>query len=263
MEALSAVAAFSKFHFHRQFSELFGWASTGTSSCPLEARLVPARVPETAIRIIDIALASGYESHEAFSRAFKKTVGQTPSEFREQPRWDPWRATYQPVSEVRSLHMKPDNRSENVQIVDFKATRVGALEHRGDPGAAGEHDSHVHQLAAGEPPAPPGERHLQPVLRKSGDAARGVSPGPCAATERPIGDNPFGVANGRFPAVAARSCGTSAPTTRWDTIKYLYCTWLPASGEEPRDFPLYAQRVSMFPDVPEHEAITDVFLPLR
>ena len=37
----------------------------------------------------------------------------------------------------------------------------------------------------------------------------------------------------------------------------------PASGEEPRDFPLYFQRVSFFPDVPEHEAITDVFLPLR
>ena len=29
--------------------------------------------------------------------------------------------------------MKPDNRSENVQIVDFKPTRVGVLEHRGDP----------------------------------------------------------------------------------------------------------------------------------
>jgi AraC family transcriptional regulator len=47
------------------------------------------------------------------------------------------------------------------------------------------------------------------------------------------------------------------------TFKYLYATWLPASGEEPRDFPLFLQRVTFFPDVAEHEAVTDVFLPLR
>lgn len=44
---------------------------------------------------------------------------------------------------------------------------------------------------------------------------------------------------------------------------FLYGTWLPGSGEELRDFPLYAQRVRFFPDVPEHEAITDLFLPLQ
>ena len=44
---------------------------------------------------------------------------------------------------------------------------------------------------------------------------------------------------------------------------FLYRDWLPASGEEPRDFPLYCQRVSFFPDVPEHEAVTDLFLPLE
>jgi AraC family transcriptional regulator len=46
------------------------------------------------------------------------------------------------------------------------------------------------------------------------------------------------------------------------TIDVLYAKWLPQSGEELRDFPLYFQRVRMFPDVPEAEAITDVYLPL-
>jgi AraC family transcriptional regulator len=44
---------------------------------------------------------------------------------------------------------------------------------------------------------------------------------------------------------------------------FLYRDWLPASGEEPRDFPLYCQRLTFFPDVPEHEAVTDLYLPLR
>jgi AraC family transcriptional regulator len=44
---------------------------------------------------------------------------------------------------------------------------------------------------------------------------------------------------------------------------YLYRDWLPGSREETRDFPLSCQRVSFFSDVPEHEAITGLFLPLH
>ena len=44
--------------------------------------------------------------------------------------------------------------------------------------------------------------------------------------------------------------------------RFLYGEWLPRSGREPRDAPFFAQRVSVFPDVPEHEAVTDLFLPL-
>jgi AraC family transcriptional regulator len=47
------------------------------------------------------------------------------------------------------------------------------------------------------------------------------------------------------------------------TLRFLYGTWLPMSGEEPRDFPLFMQRVTFFPDVAEHQAITDVYLPLK
>ncbi len=48
------------------------------------------------------------------------------------------------------------------------------------------------------------------------------------------------------------------PTATW-----LYGEWLPRSGRELRDFPMFAQRISFFPDVPEHEAVTDIFLPIR
>ncbi len=44
---------------------------------------------------------------------------------------------------------------------------------------------------------------------------------------------------------------------------YLYRDWLPASGEEARDFPIYCQRLSFFPEVPEHETVAEVFLPLK
>jgi AraC family transcriptional regulator len=264
VERLSAVAAFSKYHFHRQFSHLFG---IGVYRYVLLVRLKRAAYQlafRHQERIIDVALGAGYESHEAFSRAFKKVVGQTPSEFRERPAWAPWRAVFQPLSELRSEHMKPDNRSQQVNVVEFKATRVGVLEHHGDPARIEEtigrfiewrKQNRLHprvsatfNLFYGDLDTPPEEFRLDL----------------CAATDKPIGENPFGVVERTIPGgrcAVLRHIGSD--DTLVDTIKYLYGTWLPASGEELRDFPLFAQRVSMFPDVPEHEAETDVFLPLR
>jgi AraC family transcriptional regulator len=43
---------------------------------------------------------------------------------------------------------------------------------------------------------------------------------------------------------------------------FLYRDWLPASGEEAGDFPLFCQRVTLYPDVPEQETVTELFLPL-
>jgi AraC family transcriptional regulator len=48
-----------------------------------------------------------------------------------------------------------------------------------------------------------------------------------------------------------------------ESITHLYSKWLPSSPEEPRDFPLFLQRVKFFPDVPEYEAVIDLFLPLK
>jgi AraC family transcriptional regulator len=264
VDALGIVAGFSKFHFHRQFSELLG---IGVYKYVQLVRLKRAAYQlafRNQERIIDIALASGYESHEAFSRAFKRIVGQTPSEFRERPQWGVWHEIVQPLNEVRSQHMKPDNRAENVSIVDFKPTRVGVLEHRGDPARLEESIRKFIEWRK--------QNNLHPRVSATfnlfyGDPAQ-TAPEEfrldlCAATERPIGDNPFGVVERTIPGgrcAVLRHIGSD--DTLGDTLKYLYGTWLPASGEEPRDFPLYAQRVTMFPDVPEHEAVTDVFLPL-
>jgi hypothetical protein len=38
-------------------------------------------------RVIDIALEAGFESPEAFSRAFKRTFDQSPSVFRAESKW--------------------------------------------------------------------------------------------------------------------------------------------------------------------------------
>jgi AraC family transcriptional regulator len=86
----------------------------------------------------------------------------------------------------------------------------------------------------------------------------------CAAKEREVADNPFGVVEKTIPGGRCAVLRHIGPDTNiGESIMYLYSKWLPLSGEELRDFPPYLQRVRFFPDASEHEAITDVFLPLK
>jgi AraC family transcriptional regulator len=48
-----------------------------------------------------------------------------------------------------------------------------------------------------------------------------------------------------------------------ENIYYLYREWLPGSGEELRDFPLFFHYLNLMPDTPEHELLTDIYLPLK
>jgi AraC family transcriptional regulator len=265
LDRLSNVAAFSKYHFHRQFSELFKISVYKYVQLTRLKRASYQLAFRDGMEIVDISLASGYENHESFSRVFKKSIGQTPSEFRERPQWNPWHLIYQPLSELRIEHMKPDNQLNNVKVILFKETKVAVLEHHGDPNLIG---NSVRKFIEWRK-----QNHLPPKISNTFnilyDNPSETSPEDfrldlCAATEREVTDNSFGVIEKTIPegrCAVLRHIGDDA--NLGESITYLYSTWLPLSGEAPRDFPLFLQRVKFFPDVPEHEAIIDVFLPLR
>jgi AraC family transcriptional regulator len=81
-ELLAAVAGFSVPHFHRIFT-----AHVGESPTAYVRRLRMERAGRKlrmgAVDIGEVALAAGYESHTAFSKAFKHHFGLSPREFRE------------------------------------------------------------------------------------------------------------------------------------------------------------------------------------
>ena len=264
VHSLSGVAAFSKHHFHRQFSALFGIGVHKYVQLVRFKRASYQLAFRTDRRIIDIALDSRYESHEAFSRAFKKVVGQTPSEFREQPQWDPWHAAFQRVTRIRSLNMKVEELAESVRIVDFEETRVAALEHRGDPKRLGDsvRSFITWRKQNNLPPAKSATFNIlydDPADTAPQDYRFDI----CAAINRSVASNDFGIVEKVIPkgrCAALRHVGSD--DTLAAAINYLYATWYPASGEELRDFPLSLQRIRFFPEVPEHEAVADIFLPL-
>jgi AraC family transcriptional regulator len=81
--AISQAAHFSVHHFHRIFS-----AQIGESVMQYVRRLRLERAARVLrlgeARLIDVALQAGYDSHEAFTRAFAAHFGVPPSVFRDQ-----------------------------------------------------------------------------------------------------------------------------------------------------------------------------------
>ena len=62
-------------------------------------------------------------------------------------------------------------------------------------------------------------------------------------------------------AVPARHLGSHMRIG--ESIYPLYRNWLPGSGEELRDFPLFFHYLNLLPDTPENELVTDIYLPLK
>ncbi len=82
---LAQVACLSEFHFHRSFRHYLGITVSGYIR---GVRLTKAAdiLKQSDVRIIDLALCSGYETGEAFTKAFKKAFGISPSRFRKRSR---------------------------------------------------------------------------------------------------------------------------------------------------------------------------------
>ena len=265
VEALAEVAAFSKHHFHRQFTLLFGMTVGRYVQLLRLKRAAHQLAYRDDAHIIDIALACGYEAPEAFARAFRKQAGQSPSAFRAAPDWASWATDLQALRALRSQHMPAQPLPSSVDIVERDAVPVAAIAHRGDPARLGdtirtfiawrrEHRLHpsvsaTYNVVYDNPDDVPPEAFRMDL---------------CAATHAPVAPNAAGVtaktlAGGRYAVLRH----TGSDDTLGQSVTSLYADWLPASGEELRDAPLLFQRVRFYPDVPEHEAITDILLPLK
>jgi AraC family transcriptional regulator len=81
LEALARSAAISPFHFHRVFRGILG-----ETPLELHRRLrlerAAAELASGVRPVTEVAFSAGYETHEAFTRAFRQHYGASPSEFR-------------------------------------------------------------------------------------------------------------------------------------------------------------------------------------
>lgn len=265
IDELSEVAAFSRHHFHRQFSGFLGMSAYRYVQFMRMRRASWRLAFRADMSVNDIALSTGYEGPEAFARAFRQFSGQSPSEFRAAPDWREWHSRFRPFTHLRQLHMNSLSPTPVVRVVSFPATRVATLEHRGSPMRLGDTIRRFIDWRRANK-LPPARSATFNLLYNDPDdtPTEEFRFGLCAATDQPVESNDVGVLPMAIPAgrcALLRHVGSDDHLGH--SIRHLYAQWLPASGEELRDFPLFLQRVVFYPDVADNEAITDIYLPLR
>lgn len=154
----------------------------------------------------------------------------------------------------------------NVEVVNFAETKVALLKHRGAPalindtvstfiawrnesGLSPEQHSNSYGLVYDDPKTTEPEQFRFDL---------------CGTVSQDVPDNPQGVTTGTTPGGrCARVRHFGSHETIGTTVCGLYGKWLPASGEELRDFPCFFHYINLFPEVAEHELMTDIYLPLK
>lgn len=265
---LSEVAHLSRYHFHRQFQALFGVnVSQLIHLIRLKRAATTLEFRETPIT--DIAFQAGYDSAEAFTRGFKRVFGMSPSEFRKSPDWSLWQRKYDPVLQLRRDIMKANQANFHVEVIEFKPINAAMFVH--DPEKSNISDDLKRLIGwrreNGLPPSKSrtfniwldsdqweSEDCRNPNMQKLGLAVELIRDVPLLEdmieTEIPGGRVAKLRINGHDDQLEP-------------AIRFLYANWLEQSSKTLRDFPFYLERVKFFPEVPEHEAILDLFLPLN
>lgn len=82
LDDLAAVAHFSPYHFHRIFQGMVG-ESLMAHVRRLRLERAATRLKHSDQPVTHIAFEAGYETHEAFTRAFRAMFGESPTGFRE------------------------------------------------------------------------------------------------------------------------------------------------------------------------------------
>lgn len=144
LDDLSAIACFSKYHFHRIFSAYTGLSLQHYIRWLRLKRAAHQLVVERDMPIIQIALNAGFESHESFSRAFKQICGSSPTDFRVSSSWAFWENT------PYLIHKKSE-QIMNVTVKTMPTRRLALIEHRGSPQKVGESVNKLINWAKAQP----------------------------------------------------------------------------------------------------------------
>lgn len=156
---------------------------------------------------------------------------------------------------------------EDVTIRDVPAMSVAIMEHRGDRATVGSTVERFKSWCKLAGLSPETGRPSFMVFRSERCPANPAdySVDLCVGTDQPIEPDDNGMKAGEIPGgrcAVLRYPGNS--NNLEPAALYLYREWLPDSGEEARDFPIYCQRrLSPIPEVPAHEVVVELLLPLR
>jgi AraC family transcriptional regulator len=259
VDQLCSIANFSKFHFHRQFANYIG-ITVARYVLLLRLKQASYRIAfEESVKIIDIALNAGFETPESFTRAFKNAVGKSPSAFRNNPDWEAWHKVF-------DFRLPERNYEVKVDIINFENTLIAVKEHLGP---VEKLNNTVGQFIAWRKATGLSPKNSSKTFGIAYDNPGTTEPSQfrfdiAGEVKSDVPENTHGIVMKTIPGgrcAVVRHLGSH--NRLGESIYPLYREWLPNSGEELRDFPLYFQYLNLLPDIAEADLVTDIYLPLK
>ncbi|HKQ69332.1 MAG TPA: AraC family transcriptional regulator [Polyangiaceae bacterium] len=277
LERLARGAALSPFHFHRIFRGL-----VGETPLELHRRLRMERAAFTLLEqssaVTTVAFDSGYDTHEAFTRAFRERYGCSPSEFRQSGYREGigcQRSLQFEIAARSGIHFQPEPAAHvtvrfvqggaamNVEIKKMSELRTVTLRHVGPYNRISEAFGRLGEIAgaAGLLVTRPtmlaiyhDDPETTPEAELRSDAAMTLPEGvPC-----PAGLVEQRVAGGRY----ATTTHLGSYETLGDTWARFMGQWLPQSGQRVGDGVTYEIYVNNPTEVEKQDLRTELYIPL-
>ena len=263
LEELARVACFSPCHFHRIFRALVGE--------PVHEHVRRLRLERAATRlklqdatITGLAFEAGYESHEAFTRAFHAMFEMSPSQFRAAHRGAPESPSGVHYHDPSGYH-PPEygGPPPEAEIRTLEPQRIVFLRHVGPYSEIGGTWSRLAAWAGQHGLFGPSTRfigishddpEITPPDKLRYDAAMTIS--------RPVEpEGPFGVtelAGGEYATITHK--GPYDQLGR--SYRLLLGVWLPQSGRELRDVPCFELYLNSPQTARPEDLLTVIHAPL-
>ena len=252
LDALADVAALSRFHFHRVFHAMTGQT---VASAVRRLRLYRASVAlvTTAAPLVQVARAVGYDNLTSFSRAFTDAYGLTPTAFRTRREL----RTPHPTFCTQEPPMYP------IEIRQDPARRLAAMPHKGpytDISRAYDKLGAILGTRGLWPQAGAmvAVYYDDPAATPPADLTShaGVAFGPDVAL-----DAPLEVVH--LPAGPHAVLRYQGPYSGLSAAYSHLFGWLPTSGYDPADSPVFEIYLNTPMDTAPEDLLTEICVPLR
>lgn len=266
VEEVAAEAAFSRFHCQRMFR-----AMTGESIAGLVRRLrlerAAWRLRHERVDVLEVALDAGYNSAEAFSRAFRRACGMSPGRYRTVSSppslaGPASRVKYHPGTGRLDIDLPTGDVNMDIRIETIEDISVARIRHVGPYNEVGPCFHRLFAWAASIG-AKPG-RVLTLSFDDPGDVApenlrsdacleltTDASPPPGITLDTlPAGRYAIHTHRGPYDGIA-------------EAYRRMYSLWLPQSGEDIDDRPDMEIYRNSLPDTPPADLLTDLCVPLK
>jgi AraC family transcriptional regulator len=252
LDRLAAVACFSPFHFHRIYRAMTGETAADTLR-RLRLHHAAGELVQGQAPIAALARQAGYRSIAAFTRAFGASYGISPSAYRRAGRLVP----------PSPAATETETAMYDVSVRELQPAHLAALRHAGSYLEIGPTFERLFAWAIGRGLMSPQTRAIgvyyddpDGVAAKDLRSEAGLVIGPGVPIDGDL--RIVEVPGGRHAVLHHR--GPYAELNK--AYRWLYREWLPRSGEQCADRPIFEEYLNNPRILPPEQWLTDICLPL-